>query len=420
MYYKEKKFIFFDKKLFGYIKSNLSRSVFAILNIVINAIGGFILNIILVRFLDFADLGNYKTFFSVINILILFSIVGLNNSISKAVAKKYKRFFIKATNISIISSVLASLILIVLAVTYYNDSAVKYALIYSSLIMPFFFGLNTWESFFLGQKNFKRIFISYCFIIITRLALLFTVLFYTEDYLYAIITYLFVDTIYSLIFYFIIRRKTDWEKVNTALDKEYIKHGVILTGASTVSVISSNIERIILYAVSSASIVGIYSVIAIVPTLAKNFMKTIVSIPTIELARLSEKDNRRIIKKYVYLSFVLGILIVLVLWLITPWLLRVFFNIVDNDIFRYSRLVLLYLLFMPFNLTIKYMCTYQGSGASFLKLNSTTDSIKLVLLVIFIPFFEIYGIIIALFLAEFVSMIILIVWFIISNKKFID
>ena len=310
------------------------------------------------------------------------------------------------------------MILVILAFTYYRSSVVKYALIYSSLIIPFYFGLNTWESFFLGQRNFKRIFINYCFIIVTRLALLFVILFYTGNYLYSIVIYLFVDTVYSLIFYLLIRRKTDWGKVDFTLEKQYIKHGARLTGASAVSIVASNIERVILYAVSNASLVGIYSIIDIVPTLAKNFIKTIISVPTIELARLPEKDNRRIIKKYIYLLFAVGALIVLILWFVGPPLLKVFFNVTEENILRYSRLILIYLLFMPFNLTIKYMCTYQGSGKSFFKLNTTTDSMKLIFLAIFIPFFKIYGIIIALVLTEFISTIILLVWFIKSNRNF--
>jgi O-antigen/teichoic acid export membrane protein len=74
---------------------------------------------------------------------------------------------------------------------------------------------------------------------------------------------------------------------------------------------------------------------------------------------------------------------------------------------------------MPFNLSIKNMCRYQGSGSSFLKLNTTTDAMKLVLLGVFIPFFKIYGIIIALALTEFLSFFILLIWFIRSNKKFV-
>lgn len=353
-----------------------------------------------------------------LNILAIFSIVGLNNSISKAVAKRYKVFFIKATNLSMVFSTIISLILVVLAFTYYKSSVVRYTLIYSSLIIPFYFGLNTWESFFLGRRNFKRIFINYCFIIVTRLALLFAILFYTKNYLYSIIAYLFVDTVYSLIFHLLIKRKTDWEKVDLTLEKEYIKHGFRLTGASAVSAVANNIERVILYAASNASLVGVYSIIDIVPTMAKNFIKTIISIPTIELARLPEKDNRRIIRKYFYLIFIVSVLIVLVLWFVGPPLLKVFFNVTDENILKYSRLILLYLLFMPFNLTIKYMCTYQGSGTSFFKLNTATDSMKLIFLAIFIPFFKIYGIIIALFLTEFISTIILLIWFIKSNRKF--
>ncbi len=409
---------YFDKKLFKYIKKNLSTSTYAILNIVTNAIGGFVLNIILIRFLDLTDLGTYKTIFSIINIIALFSIIGLRNSITKAVAKKYKIFFLKVTNLSIIFSIIASFLMVILAFTYYRDSNVKYALLFSSIILPFYFGLNTWESFFLGQRNFKKIFINYCFIIITRLALLFAILFYAKNYSYAVITYLLIDSIYSLIFFINIKRKTDWEKVDLKAEKEYIRHGIRLTGASAVSVIASNIERVILYAVSDATAVGIYSVIAIIPKLAKNFIKTIVSIPTIELARLPEKDNRRIIKKYLFLIFLVGALIVLLLWFIAPYLLKIFFDVNDESILKFSRLILLYLLFIPFNLTIKYMCTYQGSGTSFFKLNTATDSIKLAFLIILIPFFEIYGIIIALFLTEFISTIILFVWFIRSNRRF--
>jgi O-antigen/teichoic acid export membrane protein len=368
--------------------------------------------------LDLANLGNYKTFFSVLNILAIFSIVGLNNSISKAVAKRYKVFFIKATNLSIIFSTIISFILVVLSFTYYKDSTIKYTLIYSSLIIPFYFGLNTWESFFLGQRNFKRIFINYCFIIVTRLAFLFVILFYTGNYLYAIIAYLFVDTVYSLTFHFLIRRKTDWEKVDLKLEKEYINHGFRLTGASAVSAVANNIERVILYAASSASLVGVYSIIDIVPTMAKNFIKTIISIPTMELTRLPEKDNRRIIRKYLYLIFIVSALIVLVLWFVGPPLLKFFFNVTDESTLKYSRFILLYLLFVPFNLTIKYMCVYQGSGTSYFKLNTTIDSIKLIFLAVFIPFLKIYGVIIALVLNEFVSTVILLVWFIKSGKKF--
>lgn len=405
------------KNLLKFIKDNLSKSMFGILNMAVNAVGGFVLNIFLIRYLDLTELGNYKTYFSVINILILFSLVGLNNSIAKAVAKKYKVFFRKATNISIIFSSVASIILVILAFTYYKDSAVKYALIYSSLIIPFYFGLNTWESFLLGKRNFKQIFINYCFMIATRLGLLFAVLFYTKNYLYAIVVYLCVDTIYSLIFYLFIRRKTDWEEIDPVIEKEYIKHGARLTGASTISVIASNVERIILYAVSNASLVGSFSIIDIIPTMAKNLLKTVISIPTIELARYSEKDNRRIIKRYLYLIFLVGILIVVILWFLGPLLLRVFFDVTDENILWYSRLMLLFLLFMPFNLTIKDMCKYQGSGSSFFKLNATTDSMKLVFLAILIPFFKIYGIIIAMLLTEFLSTIILLIWFIRSNKR---
>ena len=223
---------------------------------------------------------------------------------------------------------------------------------------------------------------------------------------------------YNLIFSFWIYKRVNKEEVRPDKDKELIKHGFRLTGASAVSVIAKNVERIILDVVSNATMVGIYSVISVFPTFIKNSLKTLINVPTVKLAARPEKENRIIIKKGLYFIFFSGVIIFAIFWFITPFLLKFFFKVDDVDMIRYGRLILIPLVFMPVNLVIKYMCSYQGSGSSVLKLYTTTDIIKLALLVIFIPFFKINGIIIALILAEFFSFLILIIWFIRSNKRF--
>jgi Na+-driven multidrug efflux pump len=53
-----------------------------------------------------------------------------------------------------------------------------------------------------------------------------------------------------------------------------------------------------------------------------------------------------------------------------------------------------------------------------LKLFTTIDAVKLALLAIFVPLYKIEGIIIALILAEIISLIVLLTWFLISNRRF--
>ncbi len=407
-----------NNRIVRYFKRNFSDSAYGMSNLLIASLDGFFLNVLLVRFLSYEDLGNYKLFFSIINILIIFSINGLNTSVTKSVAKKYRRFFIKAVKFSSLFSLIATLALIILSVSYYRGTDIKYALLASSFIVPIYFGFNIWESFLYGERQFKKVFLLNGAIAVTRFAACGLILFFYRNYLITIFVYLLIVSIYNLIFSLWIYRGVNKEEVRPDKDKELIKHGFRLTGASAVSVIAKNVERIILDVVSNATMVGIYSVISVFPTFIKNSLKTLINVPTVKLAARPEKENRIIVKKGLYLIAFSGVVIFVIFWFITPFLLKFFFKVDDADMIRYGRLILIPLVFMPVNLVIKYMCSYQGSGSSVLKLYTTTDIIKLALLAVFIPFFKINGIIIALILAEFFSFLILIIWFIRSNKRF--
>lgn len=408
---------FKDTTLYKYFKHNFADSAYSILNLFVASLDGFFLNIILVRYLTIEDLGNYKIFFSVLNILIIFSINGLNTSVSRSVAKKYKRFFITGTKISSITSFLATFIMIILALTYYSDSGVKWPLLYSCLFVPLYFGFNIWESFYYGEKKFKLIFLTNMVLAVIRFGTCASILFFLKDYVLTIVAYVAIVSTFNLIMFFKIYKRVKPEEKNIEKEKELVKHGLKITGASSVSVIAKNIERLILEGVSDVSMVGIYSIVSVFPTFIKNALKNLVNVPTVKLAAYSEKDNRRILAKVLSWIFASGIVIVGIFWLITPFLLRVFFNVTDTKMYLYGRLLLIPLLFMPIDMTIKYMTSYQGSGSSYFKLNVSTDIIKLASLAVFIPIYKIYGIIIGQIVGEFLSFLTLSIWFFRTNKK---
>ncbi|MFA5014535.1 MAG: oligosaccharide flippase family protein [Actinomycetota bacterium] len=405
-------------KVFKYFKRNFKDSSYGIANLLIASLDGFFLNVLLVRFLSYEDLGNYKLFFSVLNILILFSINGLGTSVTKAVAKRFSGFFKKAVFISALFSLIASALLIILAFTYYKDSGIKWALLVASFVVPIYFGFNTWEPYYYGKRRFKTVFLLNTLMGSTRFAICAAILLFYRNYFYAIIAYLFIVSVYNLIYFFWIIKRIKPEEIDKEKEKEYLKHGFRLTGSSAISVIATNIERIILDSVSGATMVGIYSVVAVFPTFIKNSLKTLVNVPMVKLAAHPEKDNRIIIKKGLIIIFLSGIIILAVFWFIVPFLLKIFFEVDDPEIVRYGRLLLVPLIFMPTNLTIKYLAGYQGTGVSVLKLYTSVDAIKLALLAIFVPIYKIEGIIIALILAEFFTSIILLTWFLRSNRKF--
>jgi O-antigen/teichoic acid export membrane protein len=416
-------------KVVKYFKKNFKDSAYGMANLAVASLDGFFLSILLVRYLSSEDFGDYKLFFSVLSIMIILSINGLGTSVTKAVAKRFKGFFKKAVMVSALFSLIASAVLIILAFSYYRGSGIRWPLIFAGLVVPFYYGLNTWEPYYYGERRFKTVFLLNLLMGGTRFLSCALVLYFYRNYFYTIIAYLLVVSIYNIIFFLWIIKRIKPEKIDKEKEKDYLKHGFKLTGSSAVSNIATNIERIMLDSVSSAAMVGIYSIVHVFPQFIKNSLKTLVNVPTVKLAAHPEADNRRIIKKGLAYVFLFGLAVFAIFWFLTPILLRLFFNI-DNvdvvregtvkalDMIRYGRMLLIPLIFMPVNLTIKYLASYQGSGSSVLKLYTTMDVIKLALLAILVPLYKIEGIIIALILAEFISFIILLTWFFRSNRRF--
>ncbi len=405
-------------KFLIYLQKNFKDSIFAISNLLIASLDGFFLNVLLVRYLSFEDLGNYKLFFSILNILILFSLNGLGTSVTKAIVKKYKSFYKTAIRFSGLFSLIASVIIILLALSYYKGSDIKMALLLSSFMIPIFFGFNKWEPYYYGEKRFKTIFLLNTLIGGTRFGVCAFILIYFKNYIYTILAYIFIVAAYNLIFYIWISRGIKDEEKDKVKEKGYLKHGFRLTGSSAVSVIAKNIERIILETVSDAATVGIYSAVVVFPNFLKNSLKILVNVPTVKLAARTENENRQIVRKGLSTIFVSGVLIFGVFWFVLPYLLRFFFDIGDPQIIFYGQLLLIPIIFLPANLTIRYLCSYQGSGKSYLKLFTIIDIIKLVLIAIFIPLLQINGIIISLIIAEFIAFVILMIWFSRSNRNF--
>lgn len=406
------------KSLKVVFKRNFFDSVYTMLDFIASIFDGFLLNIILVRFLTVADYGDYKTVFSVINILIIFSITGLNNSVAKAAAKKYKAFFLRATRLSVLASFIASAVLIILAFTFYKDTNIKLGLLYSAAVVPVYFGLNTWISYLTGNKKFKQVFINNLFIIITKIGLTFVFAYFTKNYVFCLLAFIVTVSFYNLVYYIIIVKNIDKSNIDKNQDKELTKHGLRITAATIISVLAKNIERIVLNAVSTSTVVGIYSIANNIPTFLKNGFKSLLNVPAVKLAARDESENRRIIKKYLFVFLAAGIATFVIFWFASPYLLKFFFKVTDPIIVKYSKLVLIPVIFAPFDFMIKYMASFQGSGKSYFKISTATETVKLAALLILIPLFKINGIIIALASSEFIAFLILLIWFLRSNKKF--
>lgn len=383
----------------------------------ISVVTGFFLNVMLARFLTVSDLGNYRLFHSVINILMIFSLTGLAIAVRKAGAKGYLYFFNKATKFSILYSLIASTVLIVLSFTAYSESDIQPLLGVTALLIPFYYGLNKWESYYTGCQKFKALFRRWVPVYISGVLLTVILLYYFRDWSLLIIAFLVHGVGWNTILFNEIRKELKKESPVPERDKEFMQYALRMSGINVFSLIAGNIEKIILAYVTSSATLGIYSIAYLLPQTISNGIKAILGVPIIKLASFSEKRNRQILKKKLGLLLLSGLLIFAVGWFVLPSVIRMFFGKKYVTAIFYSQLLLVSLVTLPAADFLTSLVVYQSKESTYAKLSIITQLLRIALFAVLVPIFHIYGIIFANICLQVIHFAILLIWFSSTNKK---
>lgn len=386
---------------------------------IIVSIATLITNIILTRFLSVNDYGNYRLAFSVVHVLMLFSMTGINTAVIKALAKNYPYFFKKAIKLSVLCSFLASVLLLILSLTVYSHSVIKYILIYATALVPFIFGFNKWQSYYVGKRQFKSLFWVNLPISIIQIAVIWTTIYLTKNMVTVAVIVLIYNAATNLIISSKILREVNKLEINKNKEKEFTTYGLKMSAISVFGVISANLEKIILGAVATPAAVALYSVAWMMPKMAREGLRNILNVPTMKLASMDERDNRMVLKKKLGYLLLIGFLLFIIGYFTLPFIIDLFFGTRYIDSIFYSRLLLLSIVVVPANVLIINIAVYQGSGNSYVKLNIGLALLKLIMFFLLIPIFKTYGIIISIITVDMVSFMVLATWFFITNRKVI-
>ena len=387
---------------------------------IIVAITALITNVILARFLSVDDYGNYKLAFSVIEVLALFSLTGLNTGVIKATAKNYPYFFKRAIRLSFLGSLLASIILLILSFTMYSHSVIKHILLYATALVPFIFAFNTWQSYYVGRKEFGSFFWITIPISIIEICIIWTIISLTKNIVTIATAVLIYTAATNLIISSNLLKKVSKSEIDRNKEKEFTIYGFKMSAMGIFGVLSANIEKIILAAVASPSAVALYSVAWMMPKALREGLRNILNVPSMKFASMNEKDNRLVLRKNLGYLLLISICLFLIAYFTLPFVIKLFFGTKYINSIFYSQLLLLTIVVVPANVLIIDVAAYQGSGNSYVKLNMGLTILKLILFFLLIPIFKTYGIIFSVIIVDVVSFIVLLTWFFMTNIKVIE
>ncbi len=292
---------------------------------IISSISSFLLAIAFANLLPKETYGNYKYILSIISILTIPTLSGMNASLTRAISRNFEGSIIPALQTKIKYGVIGSFFSCILAIYYLINTNYLLAtsLLIAAIFIPFMDSFAIYKSYFTGKKEFKLLtkynninqIISFLTIII--------VLFLSKNIIIILFSYFAVHTITRFISLKLCLNKIK----NKNEDPQVIKYGLQLSLIKGLTSIAGSINNIFIFHFLGSGSLAIFSM-AIAPT--EQIRSQMVNLENLLLPKLSQ-DNWEIpslknILKKIFPFILLLILIIITFIFLAPFFYKIFFS----------------------------------------------------------------------------------------------
>lgn len=377
----------------------------------ISSLSSFLLAIAFANLLPKETYGTYKYIMSIVSLLAIPTLAGMNTAIIQAVARGYEGSVIPAFKTKVKWGLLGGLASLILAGYYYfqGNNVLAIAFLITAVFVPFMDSLNVYVSYLVGKKDFKK---SQKYDILTKIIstiLIIILIFFNKNIYLIILAYLSIHTTLRFIFFSKTIKNKDR---NNDVDSETIRYGKKLTLIGIIETTSKYIDKLLLFHFFGSTSLAIYSM-AIAPIEQMNGM--IKKIGELILPKFSAKKENEIKKglsQKIFLFLFIIIAIIILYFLISPYFYKIFLPQYIESI-RYSQMYSIYTITIIAMIPL-LLFKSQKRGRELFVLNILGAFIQVIMYVILIPKNGIMGIISAKIIS---SSIITIMSFLFMYKK---
>jgi len=368
-----------------------------ILGQIVSTIASFLSAIAFANLLPKETYGTYKYILSLVSILAIPTLSGMNAALVRAIARGYEGSFIPVLKTKIKWGLFGGIASIILSGYYYfqGDTTLTLCFLIVAIFLPFTDSLNIYSSFFEGRKLFDISTKFMIFIRIVSVGAMISVLFLTNNLFLILITYFISNTLLRFIVLKITLRKF---KLNKKEDPKTISYGKHLSVIGMMGTIATNIDKILLWHFLGAIPLAIYS-FATVPI--QHIQKTLKISEALAFPKFI--DQRKEILKKTLMSkilkfFALLIIPVVLFIFLAPYFYKLLFPQYLESI-KYSQYYALVLLLFPKRFLGQVLIAHAKKKSIYI-LTITNIMLKIVLLFALVPLYGIWGAIVALILSS--------------------
>lgn len=367
---------------------------------------GFATVYILIRTLSKDQFGDYQFILSVVGVLTVFSLPGLSNSVMQSTARGMSGTFHHALKPSLLSSLIASLILCAVGTWYLvaKDSNLFLAFYLAAFLFPFTHGLKNWKSLIAGKEKFLSVlYLDGFSALITAILVISTSLAFPGSIVPPLIIVFLIPAIQNTILTGYLLRKI---KPCAPTEKGSIKYGIKTTLYSGFNIVANHIDKLLIYSFFSPSTLALYFTADRMSELTKSIAQNLAAVLAPRFAK-TENFTKRLDKTLNIISAGLGALIIIFAFSLLPWIMNILFGDDYTQAIPYAQALL---------------CTVAIGNHATLRnrfVNSKLDEksnrdvilsvslIRIIASIIFVPLLGILGAVIATFIYRISTVLII-------------
>lgn len=364
---------------------------------IISIAASFLLSIAFARLLPKEIYGQYRYILSIMTLLAISSLQGLNNAIIRGVSRGFEGVFKKGLKTKLKWSLLGSIVSIGIAIYFWLQGNIEFTISFLivAVFLPIFKTGEVYQFYLSGKKLFGQK-VSYTTLIqiLSTISLIIT-LFLTKSLIILVLVYFLSYSLFRIFFLFWTIRKYSPNKKD---DSQTISYGKHLSLMQILGLISQELDKILLFSFLGPIKLAVYS-FAILPIQhIRSPLQTIQELALPKLSAGSKEQIKKTLPKKLLKSVVFILVIIIIYIAITPYFYKIFYPQYTDSIF-YSQLFVFTLLIFPISM-MRLALQSQMMTKSLYKINILNPAVQIILLAILTPLYGILGVIIAILLAN--------------------
>jgi O-antigen/teichoic acid export membrane protein len=364
---------------------------------VISMTAAFLLSIAFARFLPKEIYGQYRYILSIVTILAISSLQGMNDAVVRGVAKGFEGVFIKGFKTKLKWSLLGSIASLGIAIYFWLQGNIEFTISFLiiAVFLPLFKSGETYQFYLNGKKLFGKK-VNYTAIIqILATVFLILTLFLTKNLIILILVYFFSYSVLRMLFLFWTIRKT---KPNKKQDLKTISYGKHLSLMGIIGLIAEQIDKILLFQFMGPIKLAIYSFAILPVEQIRTPLQNIQELALPKLSTRSKKEIKKNLPKKLLKSIIFILIMIAIYIILVPYFFKIFYPQYIDSVF-YSRLFSFDLLVFPISMMVLTLQAKMKTKELY-KINIINPIIRIILLVVLIPLYGMLGAIIAILLSQ--------------------